>query len=238
MARFAALADLAPAERDIARGLVDSSLGVYRVRASVAGLGVELESLNCGDRIELVGERNLQLLDVGDIVVARLVLATCPVTLWGLAACFGAAGDRRWAARLATLPQDPAQAALALLLFHPDDTAEPLPDGLQLLTRAWPIDDDELVIEAIEHDDMFECLGEALPSGWAFAWVDNPGHGHPDLGGWTEDDDIELARLVVSDRAMTAYSGDRDILLEVVSHVERRLGDHLRDAHAQGRMIR
>jgi hypothetical protein len=82
-ARFAALPDLAPAERDIARGLAGSSLDVYRVRASTAGLGVELESLSCDERVELVGERGLGLLAVGDILVARVVRATSPTTLWG-----------------------------------------------------------------------------------------------------------------------------------------------------------
>jgi hypothetical protein len=189
MVRFSALTDLTPAERDIARGLADSGLGVYSVRAGVAGLGVELASLHCGDRVEILGERGLEMLDVGDIVVARVVCATSPTTLWGAGGQIGPAGQRRWCARLATLSEDPAQAALALLSFHPDDTAEPLPDGLQLLTRAWRIDDDELVIEALEDDNAFECVGEALPSGWAYAWIDDLDCGHPDLGGWTEDDD-------------------------------------------------
>jgi hypothetical protein len=229
-ARFAALPDLAPAERDIARGLAGSSLDVYRVRASTAGLGVELESLSCDERVELVGERGLGLLAVGDILVARVVRATSPTTLWGLAARFGPASERRWCARLATLPADPAEAALALLTFHPDDAAEPLPDGLRLCTRTWPIDDDDLVIEALEDDDAFECLGEALPSGWAFAWIDDRERGHPDLGGWTEDDDIEIARLVVCERKMTVVSADRDILLEVGSHVERRVRERITTA--------
>lgn len=67
--------------------------------------------------------------------------------------------ERRCLARLATLPADHAQAGLILLEFHPDDAAEPLPDGLELPAKTWPIDDDEAVLEALEDEQLLECIG-------------------------------------------------------------------------------
>jgi hypothetical protein len=220
MSRFAALSDLDPVERDIAIGLADARLDVYRVCAGTSAT-VQLESLAGGARVEILAEDGLQELDVGDIVVARVVGTTLQPTLWGLVARFDCTGMRRWLALLADLPTDRERASLILLSFHPDDAAEPLPDGIDLLTRTWPIDDDDAVLEALEDDDSFECIGEAIPSGWAFSWIEEGTCGCLDLGGWTEDDDIEVARLVVREREMIVVSGDRDTLRKVTAHVQR-----------------
>ena len=59
----------------------------------------------------------------------------------------------------------------------------------------WHIDDDDEVLEALEDDDLLECIGEHIPSGWAFAWLDDADCGSVDLGGWVEDGDI--AHIVV-----------------------------------------
>jgi hypothetical protein len=225
MSRFAARPELKPSEREIVRGLCEARLQVHRVRAAVAGVGIELESLAGGAPVQVCADVGLGGLEVGDILVARVVHATSSPTLWGLAAQFDGTGERRWLARLATLPADREHAALILLGFHPDDAAEPLPDGLDLLTSTWPIDDDELVLQALEDEQSFECIGQAMPTGWAFSWIEDTACGCPDLGGWDEDDGIEVARLVVREREMTLVSGDRETLRAVGSHVHQSLGE-------------
>jgi hypothetical protein len=113
------------------------------------------------------------------------------------------------------LPADPADAALIVLGFHPDDAAEPLPEGVQLHASVWTIDDDDPVIDALEEDDLWECIGQALPTGWAFSW---PGHDTRavDLGGLPGDEgEIEVARLTVCAREMTLVSADRQTLTEL-----------------------
>jgi hypothetical protein len=123
------------------------------------------------------------------------------------------------------LPADPAQAALTTLGFHPDDAAEPLPDGVELHTMAWSIKDDERVLEVIEGDDLWECLGEALPSGWAFAWPDEATPGVTDLGGWREEvGEMEAARLIIREQDITFLSGDRSTLHEIAFRPEVDLG--------------
>jgi len=77
----------------------------------------------------------LEQLDLGEVLVARVVRATSLPTLWGLGARFPAGGERRWRARLATLPKDPSQAALALLEFHPEDVAGEI-EAARLIARA------------------------------------------------------------------------------------------------------
>jgi hypothetical protein len=64
-----------------------------------------------------------------------------------------------------------------------------------------------------------------MPSGWAFSWIEEGTCGCPDLGGWTADDDVEVARLVVREREMTVVSGDRDTLLKVTAHVQRYISE-------------
>jgi hypothetical protein len=86
-----------------------------------------------------------------------------------------------------------------MLSFHPDNAAAPLPDGLRVLTEVWPIDEDDAVLDALEADSLFHGIGEALPSGWAFAWLDDASSGRPDLGGWSDSDDeieVELSGLI------------------------------------------
>jgi hypothetical protein len=87
------------------------------------------------------------------------------------------------------------------------------------------IDDDEEVLEALDDEQILECIGEAVPSGWAFSWLDEVTCGSPDLGGWREDDRIEVARLLVCEREMTVVSGDPRMLHTAVSHIQGCLGD-------------
>jgi hypothetical protein len=225
MSCYAARPDLDPSEQEIAQGLAEARLDVYRVRAMTAGVGIELEALAGATPIQILADDGFGDLDVGDILVARIVRTTSTPTLWGLAARFDGGNERRWLARLAALPVDHAQAGLILLGFHPDDAAEPLPDGLEVSATSWPIDDDDEILEALEDDEILQCIGEALPSGWAFSWLDEATCGSPDLGGWREDDRIEIARLLVSEREMTVVSGDHKTLRAAVSHIQGCLVD-------------
>ena len=144
--------------------------------------------------------------------------------MWGLGACFPADSERRWKARLAALPTDPAQAALIVLGFRPDDVAEPVADGIELVTLTWSISDDEAVLEALEREDLWESIGEAIPSGWAFAWPEDATSSARDLGGWEERaGEIEVARLIVHERDIVLVSADPRTLLEIATHLEASL---------------
>lgn len=224
MVRFLRSVELDAAEAEIARGLAGARLDVFRVGAAT-GVTLHLESLTGAPPAELLIERGLDKLTAGDILVARVVRTSAPATLWGLAARFDGAGERRWAARVASLPDDEAQAALIMLTFHPDDAAEPPLEVVDLLRRTWPIHSDDDVLDALEDDDDLMCIGEAIPSGWAFAWIAESGAA-PDLGGQIEDrpECIEAARLIVEERQMTAISADRAALHALAEHVETRLG--------------
>ncbi len=167
MARYAERPELTRRARAIARGLAEARLDVYRVGSAVPGLWLELEPLQDGVPVRLGWQDGVECVRIGEIVVTRIVHATTMPTVWGLGACFPADSERRWKARLAALPTDPAEAALIVLSFRPDDAAEPIVDGIELHTLTWSIGDDDAVVEALE--DEWESLGEAIPSGWAFA---------------------------------------------------------------------
>lgn len=210
VSRFAARGDLDPSAREIARGLAKARLDVYRVLGAT-DVAIELESMAGGTRVQLLDGGHRGDLGVGDVFVARIVHTTSTPTMWGLGARFDSDSERCWQERLATLPTDREQAALLLLAFHPDDAAEPLVEGLDLFSKTWPIDDDEMVLEALEEDALLKCIGETMPRGWAFSWLEDAECGSPDLGGWRDDDDIEVARLVGGEREMTLVSGDREL---------------------------
>ncbi|MGA2929592.1 MAG: hypothetical protein ABSG43_27100 [Solirubrobacteraceae bacterium] len=129
--------------------------------------------------------------------------------------------ERRWRARLAALPFDPADAALAVIEFDPDDVAEPLPDGIALRALSWSIDDHDAVLDALDDEDPWEDIGESLPSGWAFAWPAAPAADEIDLGGRTEDDgQIEVARLIVDEREVSLISANPATLTEIAARFE------------------
>jgi hypothetical protein len=225
LARYAGRSDLDASARVIADGLAQARLGVYRVIAFAADLWIELEPLTGGERLRILAGDGLEQLEVGEILVARIVTATSVPTPWGLGVRFAAGSERRWRARLASLPADPARAALVVLGFHPDDAAEPLPDGVDLYKSTWSIGDDDAVIEALEDEDLWECIGEAIPSGWVFSWPDDPASGVLDLGGCGGGDgEIEAARLIVCEREMTLISADRRTLVELGALLEQSLG--------------
>ena len=225
MSRFLATAELDGTEREIARGLAAARLDVYHVHSAAAGATIELVSLTDGTHVHVFADGGFELLDIGETLVARIVRNTSIATAWGLGARFDGEHERRWRARIDELPSSRAQAALILLRFHPDDAAEPLPDGRDLHSVTWRVGDDDVILEALEEDDALECIGEHIPSGWAFAWLDDAGCGSFDLGGWLEDDDIEVARLIVRERELTVVSADHDVLASLIAHVERSMGD-------------
>jgi hypothetical protein len=226
MDRYAQCPELGPSAQAIARSLADARLAVYRVGPAVHGLWLELEPLAGGAAVQIAWRDGLGQLRLGEILVARVVDATALPTLWGLGGRFPGASARCWQARLASLPDDPAAAALMILSFHPDDAAEPLPEGVELHTWSWSIDNDIAVSDAIEEEDLWESLGESLPSGWAFAWPGEASSAGIDLGGWQEHPgEIEIARLIVDRQEMTLVSADRDTLQELAHHVGTSLGD-------------
>jgi hypothetical protein len=221
IARFLALTQLADAEREIARGLVEARLDAYRVVSAPAGATIELVSLTDGAHVHLFADDGFQLLDVGDMLVARIVHNPSIATAWGLGARLTASTGGAGA------PAPPPSRATArrLLDFHPDDAAEPLPDGRDLQSVTWRIDDDDAILEALEDDDELECLGEHIPDGWAFAWLDDADCGHLDLGGWVDGEEIEVARLIVSERELTVVSAGRDALGSLIAHIQRATGE-------------
>jgi hypothetical protein len=226
MTRYAERHDLTPSAQAIARGLAAARLGVYRVSTRTPGAWLEIEPLGQGMPVRIAWRDGLERLKAGEILLTRVVDATNMPTVWGLGASFPADSERRWQARLTTLPADPAEAALALIGFQPDDAAEPISDEIALHTLTWSIDDDEAVLEALEQLDEWECIGQAMPNAWAFAWPVEGTSGGTDLGGWDElPGEIEVARLIVGERDLTLVGADRRLL----GTIARQLEDSLRD---------
>lgn len=224
MSRYTQRPDLDPAAREIVRGLAEARLAVYRVNATIPGAWIDVEPLTGGPPLRLAFQNGLEEPQEGEIRVTRLVAATSTPTPWGHGFRFSADSERRWRARLATLPTDPAQAALIVLGFHPDDAAEPLPDGLALQTVTWRVADEEAVCETLEHEDPWESVGQAIPDGWTFSWPDDTASEALDLGGLRQDDGgIELARVIVCEREMTLLSADRQTMIELAALLEESL---------------
>lgn len=229
MARYAQRPELDPAAREIACGLAEARLEVYRVNATVPGVWIDVEPLMGGAPLRFPFQDELEQPQEGEILVTRLVTATSMPTPWGHGFRFAADSERRWRARLASLPADSAQAALIVLGFHPDDAAEPLPDGLALQTATWRVEDDEAVCETLEYEDLWECIGQAIPDGWAFSWPGEAGEQAEqalDLGGLRQaDGGIELARVIVCEREMTLLSAERTTMSELAGLLEASLHD-------------
>ncbi len=226
MARYAERVELAPPARAIACGLAGARLDAHRVRAKTPGVWLELDSLTAGPPARLAWRDWSERLQVGDILLARVVHGDAMATVWGHVVGFPADTERRWRARLAALPSDPADAALAVIEFDPDDAAEPLPDGIELCALSWSIDDHAAVLDALDDEDPWEDIGESLPSGWAFAWPTAPAADEIDLGGWTEDDgQIEVARLIVDELEVSLISATRATLTEIAAQLEAGLRD-------------
>lgn len=223
--RYAAWPELSESDRLTARGLAVARLDAYRVRSLAPGAHLETDALRDEAAVRLAWLNGFEHFQTGEILVGRVVHATSLPTLWGMCARFPAGGERRWRTRLATLPAGPARAALALLEVPPDDAAEPPPDGVQLHTLTWSIENDEAVLEELEDDDAWESLGQAIPDGWSFAWPDEAESGATDLGGWQEQPAVlEAARLIVREQHVILLCADPRMLRQVASHLEATLG--------------
>jgi len=232
MARYAQRPELDPASREIARGLAQARLGVYRVNATVPGVWIDVEPLLGGAPLRLPFQGGLEHLQAGEVLVMRLVTATSVPTPWGGGFSFAADSQRRWHARLAALPADRAQAALVVLGFHPDDAAEPLPDGLALQSARWTVEDDTEVCEALEHEDLWQCSGQAIPEGWAFSWPGDAAARALDLGGLQrEDGEVELARAIVCEHELTLLSADHKTLIQLAALLEDCLHGLIAPSH-------
>src|ERR1035437_7478403 len=250
MERYIARPGLGPSDKAIARGLAEARLDVYRVRSVAPGVCLELESLSDDTSVGVAWRDGLEHFRIAEILVARVVDATTAPTLWGPGARFPADGERRWRARLAALPADPAQTALTILGFHPDDAAEPLPDGVDLHTMTWSIEDDEGVLKAIEDDDLWERLGEARaarPRRGRRAGgggrdrgrpPDHPRAGHhpPQRGprhpardrvpSWSQPGRADCAAARVPSSGVSARAGPRSLRAAVRASVGTRARDH------------
>jgi SEC-C motif len=224
MTRYAQRLELDPAAREIARGLADARLEVYRVNATVPGVWIDVEPLTGGAPLRFPSQDGLEHAREGEILVMRLVTATSVPTPWGGGFSFAADSEPRWRARLAALPEDLAQAALVVLGFHPDDAAEPLPDGLALQTATWTVEDDEAVCETLEHEDLWKCIGRAIPDGWAFSWPGDTAAEAQDLGGLRQTDgEVEIARVIVCERELTLLSADHKRMIQLAALLEDSL---------------
>jgi hypothetical protein len=233
MTRFASLPDLDPSACKVESGLAESRSGVYRVTATTSDAWIEIEPLRGGDSIGGMSDRGLRGVEAGEIVGAQVVHATTAPTLWGGVMTLASDDERRWRARLDSLPADPLQATPALLRPHPDDAVGPLCDQQGLYDVTWRIESEDAVLDELEAAPLLKCAGEALPSGWAYSWLEDAEDARSDLGGWDEGPGAETARLVVAGQEMTLVSQDPETLRVVLVHVE---GDPY--SRAQGRTRR
>lgn len=215
--RYAEREDLDLRVRTIARELAAARLAVHRVVSCQPSLLI-LEVLDDGARLELRGEQGLGTLAPGELVVARIAAtATGPTTL-GMARRHGSDCERRWRARLSTLPPDPCEASLAILQFIAEDAAEPLPD-LVLHAATLEIDDAEFALDDLGDDEWFQDLGLALPAGYAYGWPIDDEATAVDLGGLASFELAEGARVTVTDDCAVVVSSCPTVLDQVVAHL-------------------
>lgn len=216
--RYALREDLDPRVRTIARELAAARLAVHRVVSCQPSLLI-LEVLDDGARLELRGERGLGTLAPGELVVARIAVTAAGPTALGMPRRRGPDCERRWRARLSTLPPDPSEASLAILQFIAEDAAEPLPDDLALHAVTLEIDDVEFALDDLGYDESFQDLGLALPAGYAYGWPVDDESTAVDLGGLASFELHEGARVIVTDERAVVASSCPTVLDQVVAHL-------------------
>lgn len=225
-ARYASQPGLAPAERELAARLAAARLDVHRVIDAAAGAWVDIEPLAGGEPVRAIGPRVSATARPGQIILTR-VMAEAPIpSLWGAGLLFDDETDGKWTALLATVPEDRADAALALLRFEPADHAEPLPEALRHTSVTLPIHDGELVLDALEDDARFESLGQELGGdGWAFAQLApiRDGDWRGPRATSERSSSNEAARVVVEDERLVIHATDPSRANDLVTH----LGDAL-----------
>lgn len=82
MQRYAALGHLEPGDRAIAERIARARVGLYRVRASRPGDGMDLEDLTGGPEVTVLSASVSRSAQAGDALLAR-VMDGPPATLWG-----------------------------------------------------------------------------------------------------------------------------------------------------------
>ena len=215
--RYAGRGDLEAGARDVARRIADARLDLLRVRRVVPGAWIELEPLrrrgNASDepdgvkrrRRRRAGARTRHGRSSGAFVV-------------GPVRTFPGADERKWRARIAAQHATPPEPALELLRFEPEDHAEPLPDGVELVSAEWVVEDDDLVCEDLAEAPGVQGLGLEIggDGAWAYAWLASPETGAADLAGWDAGDGrIDAARLVVERHRVVVRTSAPALLSEI-----------------------
>jgi hypothetical protein len=213
--RYVARDDLATEDREVARRIADARLELLRVRGVVPGAWIDLEPLDGGEVTRAMSAIVSTGLGAGELVLARVMAGPPEPSLWGPVRGFPGADERKWRARLAAS----SPAGLELLRLDPEDHAEPLPEGVELVSAEWAVEDDDLVCDDLGRAPGVEELGIEIGRGddtWAFAWLAAPDAGAADLAGWDGDDGrIEAARLVVEPNRLLVHTSTPALLREI-----------------------
>jgi hypothetical protein len=222
-ARYATRVGISPAEQACAERIAGTKLGVHRVLDVVPGIWLDLQAVAGDEPVRAIAPLASTHTQAGDIILTRLIFGSPAPSIWGAGAVFETASAGKWTRHVETLPVDHAEAALALLNFHPDGHAEPLVDRRGRISTSWTVYDDELVLDALEEDSLFESLGQEIGGGWAFAWSRGDRHLR---AAESEPDDVErdeLARIVVDRDLLTVYAINRAVSEELAAHLAREL---------------
>jgi hypothetical protein len=216
--RYAERADLGAETREVARRIADARLELLRVRSVVPGAWIELEPLDGGEVTRAMSPTVSTSVAAGALMLARVMAGPPEPSLWGPVPTFPGGDERKWRARLAAHDPSSPQSGLELLRFDPEDHAEPLHEGLALVSAEWAVEDDELVCEDLALAPGVQELGREIGGGddaWTFAWLALPGAA-PDLGGCADDDRrIEAARIVVEPHRLVVRASAPALLREI-----------------------
>lgn len=222
-ARYATRAGISPARQACAERIAGTRLGVHRVLDVVPGMWLDLRAVAEDEPVRAIAPLASTHTQAGDIILTRLIVGPPAPSIWGAGAVFEPDSAGKWTRHVETLPADRADAALALLNFHPDDHAEPLVDRGGRVSTDWTVYGDELVLDALEEDPLFESLGQEIGGGWAFAWSRGDRHlraAEPEPG---DVEGNELARVVVDRDRLTVLAIDHAASGELAAHLAREL---------------
>lgn len=222
-ARYATRVGISPTQQACAERIAGTRLGVHRVLDVVPGIWLELQAVAGDASVRAIAPLASTHTRAGDIILTRLIFGSPAPSIWGAGAVFEPDSAGKWMRHVDTLPADRAEAALALLNFDPDDHAEPLVDRGGRVSSSWTVYDDELVLDALEENPLFESLGQEIGGGWAFAWSRGDRHlraAEPEPGDVGRD---ELARVVVDRDLLTVHATDHAASGELATHLAREL---------------
>lgn len=230
--RYALRADISESDREIAARISGARLDLYRIRNVVPGGWVEIEQLD-GSRapLRVVSASVSATVEVGALLLVRVMDADGLATFWGPACQYPAADERKWRAFLAVHDLETAVGSLRALEFIPADCAEPIAEDrhrhLHLHTAEWQIRDDDLVADELSESPRLVELGSEIcdtADVWAYAWLSAPRTGIADLGGWPEDPaKVEVARLLLHPDRLCGLSTSPAVLSEIAMWVKANL---------------